>query len=46
MQTRIYEADYKTEHKDRQRMVLENKKMRRKEGEMRQQMALLQELVS
>ncbi|KAJ8282070.1 hypothetical protein COCON_G00045890 [Conger conger] len=42
-QTRIYEADYKTEHKDRQRMVLENKKLRRKEGEMRQQMALLQE---
>ncbi|KAJ8338373.1 hypothetical protein SKAU_G00373390 [Synaphobranchus kaupii] len=42
-QTRIYEADYKTEHKDRQRMVLENKKLRRKEGEMRQQMSLLQE---
>ncbi|KAG9341718.1 hypothetical protein JZ751_018782 [Albula glossodonta] len=42
-QTRIYEADYKTEHKDRQRMVQENKKLRRKEGEMRQQMALLQE---
>ncbi|XP_064184365.1 TNFAIP3-interacting protein 3 [Anguilla rostrata] len=42
-QTQIYEADYKTEHKDRQRMVLENKKLRRKEGDMRQQMALLQE---
>ncbi|KAJ8254903.1 hypothetical protein GJAV_G00198660 [Gymnothorax javanicus] len=42
-QTQIYEADYKTEHKDRQRMALENKKLRRKEGEMRQQMALLQE---
>uniref|UniRef100_W5NCG5 Si:ch211-153b23.7 n=1 Tax=Lepisosteus oculatus TaxID=7918 RepID=W5NCG5_LEPOC len=42
-QTRIYEADYKTEHKDRERMQLENSKLRRKEGEMRQQMALLQE---
>ncbi|XP_066571449.1 TNFAIP3-interacting protein 1 [Amia ocellicauda] len=42
-QTRIYEADYKTEHKDRERMQQENSKLRRKEGEMRQQMVLLQE---
>ncbi|KAG7464938.1 hypothetical protein MATL_G00170860 [Megalops atlanticus] len=42
-QTRIYEADYKMEHKGHQRMLLENKKLRKKEGEMRQQMALLQE---
>ncbi|KAL4648848.1 TNFAIP3-interacting protein 3-like [Arapaima gigas] len=42
-QTEIYEADYKTEHKDRERMLQENKKLRRKESEMRQQMALLQE---
>ncbi|XP_018592761.2 TNFAIP3-interacting protein 3 [Scleropages formosus] len=42
-QTQIYEADYKTEHKDRERMLQENKKLRLKESEMRQQMALLQE---
>ncbi|XP_072520129.1 uncharacterized protein [Salminus brasiliensis] len=42
-QTKIYEADYKTEHKDHERMVQENKRLRRREGEMRQQMALLQE---
>ncbi|KAJ8390050.1 hypothetical protein AAFF_G00110640 [Aldrovandia affinis] len=42
-QTQIYEADYKTEHKDRQRTILENKKLRRRAGDMRQQMALLQE---
>ncbi|XP_039621792.1 TNFAIP3-interacting protein 3 [Polypterus senegalus] len=42
-QTQIYEADYKTEHKDRERMKMENSKLRRKEEEMRQQMALLQE---
>ncbi|XP_023672214.1 uncharacterized protein [Paramormyrops kingsleyae] len=42
-QTQIYEADYKTEHKDHKRMLLENKKLRRKEAEMRQQMALLHE---
>ncbi|XP_051505421.1 uncharacterized protein LOC127412808 [Myxocyprinus asiaticus] len=42
-QTEIYEADYKTEHKDHERMLQENKRLRRREGEMRQQMALLQE---
>ncbi|XP_058857263.1 TNFAIP3-interacting protein 3-like isoform X1 [Acipenser ruthenus] len=42
-QTQIYEADYKTEHKDRERMKNENSKLRRKEEELRQQMALQQE---
>ncbi|XP_076878939.1 uncharacterized protein LOC143527541 [Brachyhypopomus gauderio] len=42
-QTKIYEADYKIEHKDHERMLHENKRLRRREGEMRQQMALLQE---
>ncbi|XP_062380595.1 trichohyalin [Sardina pilchardus] len=42
-QTKIYEADYRTEHKDHERMLQENKRLRRREGEMRQQMALLQE---
>uniref|UniRef100_A0A4W4HCV6 Si:ch211-153b23.7 n=1 Tax=Electrophorus electricus TaxID=8005 RepID=A0A4W4HCV6_ELEEL len=42
-QTKIYEADYKIEHKDHERMLQENKRLRRREGEMRQQMSLLQE---
>ncbi|XP_041109934.1 uncharacterized protein LOC121317908 isoform X1 [Polyodon spathula] len=42
-QTQIYEADYKTEHKHRERMKNENSKLRRKEEELRQQMALQQE---
>ncbi|XP_077164101.1 uncharacterized protein LOC143822623 [Paroedura picta] len=42
-QTAIYEADYRIEHKDRQRMKAENAKLRQKEEEMRQQMALLEE---
>ncbi|XP_052010403.1 TNFAIP3-interacting protein 1-like [Xyrauchen texanus] len=42
-QTKMYEADYKTEHKDHKRMLQENKRLRRGEGEMRQHMALLQE---
>ncbi|XP_077091772.1 uncharacterized protein LOC143744269 [Siphateles boraxobius] len=42
-QTKIYEADYKTEQKDHERMLQENKRLRRREGDMRQQMALLQE---
>lgn len=45
-QTKIYEADYKIEHKDHERMLQENKRLRRREGEMRQQMVLLQEQVS
>ncbi|XP_039550174.1 spindle pole body component 110 isoform X1 [Pimephales promelas] len=42
-QTKIYEADYKTEQKDHERMLQENKRLRRREADMRQQMALLQE---
>ncbi|KAL2077575.1 hypothetical protein ACEWY4_027079 [Coilia grayii] len=42
-QTKLYEADYRIEHKDHERMLQENKRLRRREGEMRQQMALLQE---
>ncbi|XP_068813848.1 TNFAIP3-interacting protein 1-like isoform X2 [Struthio camelus] len=42
-QTEIYEADYRTEHKDRERIKAENEKLRKKEEEMRQQMVLLQE---
>ncbi|XP_016325240.1 uncharacterized protein LOC107675423 [Sinocyclocheilus anshuiensis] len=44
-QTKIYEADYKTEQKDHERMLQENKRLRRREADMRQQMALLQEQV-
>ncbi|XP_074863879.1 uncharacterized protein LOC142020141 [Carettochelys insculpta] len=42
-QTEIYEADFRTEHKDRERIEAENEKLRKKEEEMRQQMVLLQE---
>ncbi|XP_026135364.1 TNFAIP3-interacting protein 1-like [Carassius auratus] len=42
-QTQIYEADYKTEQKDHERMLQENKRLRRREADMRQQMMLLQE---
>ncbi|CAM4601271.1 uncharacterized protein [Lepidochelys kempii] len=42
-QTEIYEADYRTEHKDRERIKAENEKLRKKEEEMRQQMVLLRE---
>ncbi|XP_005992953.1 TNFAIP3-interacting protein 3 [Latimeria chalumnae] len=42
-QTKIYEADYKTEHKDRERIKAENEKLRKKTEDMRQQMLLLQE---
>lgn len=42
-QTEIYEADYHTEHKDRQRIKAENEKLKKKEEDMRQQMLLLQE---
>lgn len=44
-QTKIYEDDYKNEHKDHERMMQENKRLRRREGEMRQQMVLLHEQV-
>lgn len=46
MQTEIYEADYRIEQKDRQRIKAENAKLRQKEEEMRQQMVLLEEQVS
>ncbi|XP_062440557.1 uncharacterized protein LOC134145235 isoform X2 [Rhea pennata] len=42
-QTEIYEADYRTEHRDRERVEAENEKLRKKEEEMRLQMVLLQE---
>ncbi|XP_043913390.1 TNFAIP3-interacting protein 3-like [Protopterus annectens] len=42
-QTKIYETDYKTEHKDRERIQAENEKLRKKAEEMRQQMHLLHE---
>ncbi|XP_067160546.1 TNFAIP3-interacting protein 1-like [Apteryx mantelli] len=42
-QTEIYEADYRTEQRDRERIEAENEKLRKKEEEMRQQMLLLQE---
>ncbi|KAM8954498.1 uncharacterized protein RCH25_045076 [Pelodytes ibericus] len=42
-QTEIYAADYKTEHTDRERMKMENEKLRKKEREMREQMIILQE---
>ncbi|XP_028816269.1 TNFAIP3-interacting protein 1 isoform X2 [Denticeps clupeoides] len=42
-QTRIYEADYKAEHRGHERVLQVNRQLRRREGEMRQQMALLQE---
>nr|XP_033799872.1 cytadherence high molecular weight protein 2-like [Geotrypetes seraphini]XP_033799874.1 cytadherence high molecular weight protein 2-like [Geotrypetes seraphini] len=42
-QTEIYRADYKNEHKDRQRITVENQHLRKKEEEMRQQVLLLQE---
>ncbi|XP_069842672.1 TNFAIP3-interacting protein 1-like [Dendropsophus ebraccatus] len=42
-QTEIYEADYKTEHTDRERMKTENEKLKKKEKEMREQMLILKE---
>ena len=45
-QTRIYEAEYETEHKDHKHTMLENRRLRKKREEMRQQVALLQEQVA
>lgn len=44
-QTQIYEAEYQTEHKDHKHTLQENRRLRRKRDEMRQQVALLQEQV-
>lgn len=45
-QTRIYEAEYETEHNDHKHTLLENRRLRKKREEMRQQVALLQEQVA
>uniref|UniRef100_UPI00398F843E TNFAIP3-interacting protein 3 n=1 Tax=Pristiophorus japonicus TaxID=55135 RepID=UPI00398F843E len=42
-QTKLYESDYKTERKDRQRTQVENEKLRKKTEEMYLQMNLLRE---
>ncbi|TNM98655.1 uncharacterized protein isoform X1 [Takifugu rubripes] len=42
-QTRIYEAEYETQHNDHKHTLLENRRLRKKREEMRQQVALLQE---
>ncbi|XP_041051918.1 TNFAIP3-interacting protein 3 [Carcharodon carcharias] len=42
-QTKLYESDYKTERKDRQRTQAENEKLRKKTDEMYLQMNLLQQ---
>lgn len=46
LQTRIYEAEYETEHNDHKHTLLENRRLRKKREEMRQQVALLQEQVA
>ncbi len=45
LQTQIYEAEYETEHNDHKHTLQENRKLRKKREEMRQQVALLQEQV-
>ncbi|XP_051276368.1 uncharacterized protein si:ch211-153b23.7 isoform X1 [Dicentrarchus labrax] len=42
-QTQIYEAEYETEHNDHKHTQQENRRLRKKREEMRQQVALLQE---
>ncbi|XP_053180084.1 uncharacterized protein si:ch211-153b23.7 [Scomber japonicus] len=42
-QTQIYEAEYETEHNDHKHTIQENRRLRKKREEMRQQVALLQE---
>ncbi|KAG8004125.1 hypothetical protein GBF38_008235 [Nibea albiflora] len=42
-QTQIYEAEYETEHNDHKHTLQENRRLRKKREEMRQQVALLQE---
>lgn len=44
-QTEIYEAEYQTEHNDHKHTQQENRRLRKKREEMRQQVALLQEQV-
>lgn len=46
LQTRIYEAEYETQHNDHKHTLLENRRLRKKREEMRQQVALLQEQVA
>lgn len=46
VQTEIYEAEYQTEHNDHKHTLQENKRLRKKREEMRQQVALLQEQVA
>uniref|UniRef100_A0A3B5LKM7 Uncharacterized protein n=1 Tax=Xiphophorus couchianus TaxID=32473 RepID=A0A3B5LKM7_9TELE len=45
LQTEIYEAEYQTEHNDHKHTLQENRRLRKKREEMRQQVALLQEQV-
>lgn len=42
-QTQIYEAEFQTEHKDHKNTLQENRRLRRKREEMRQQVVLLHE---
>lgn len=44
-QTQIYEEEYETEHNDHKHTLQENRRLRKKREEMRQQVALLQEQV-
>lgn len=44
-QTQIYEAEYETEHNDHKHTLQENRRLKKKREEMRQQVALLQEQV-
>lgn len=44
-QTQIYEAEYQTEHSDHKHTLQENRRLRKKREETRQQVALLQEQV-
>ncbi|KAM8907757.1 uncharacterized protein AB9W97_004445 isoform 2-T2 [Spinachia spinachia] len=44
-QTQIYEAEYQTEHSERKHALQENRRLRKKRDETRQQVALLQEQV-
>lgn len=45
LQTQIYEEEYETEHNDHKHTQQENRRLRKKREEMRQQVALLQEQV-
>lgn len=45
-QTQIYEAEFETEHNDHKHTLQENRRLKKKREEMRQQVALLQEQVA